>query len=204
MGKPKWSDIKASDIKASQTQKPKNHEELSLKQLPQTTKKGREHQKFLDKFIPKINRASKPKTERGEGVFKGRTHHWHVVRPKPLMSSTNVPHHSAACKNPYSALCRARGHMVPCGYHPDNNTLPGDPCAECNNETAAEIRNEEKNIEQEERRAQKLKEMAWFKDDKQRKKPGAKEGRGSYKQRPRPQDLENLRLAEEAELRRKA
>lgn len=119
-----------------------------------------------------------------------------------MMTLTDISHHSAECKKPYSALCRAKGHMVPCEYHPENNTLPGKPCAECKNYVDAQKRNERKNTEEEEKRADKFKETAWFKDDKQRKKPGMKEGRGSYKGLPRPEDPEAIRRAEEAELRR--
>lgn len=82
MAKLKWSNVKEDD-KPSQTQKPEFQTEVSLKQFAQSTKKGHDLQRFLNRALPKFNRANKTKTERGDGKSKGRTHHWYATGPKP-------------------------------------------------------------------------------------------------------------------------
>lgn len=90
---------------------------------------------------------------------------------------------SATCKKAFATLCKKKGHMWQCAYHPDVYIRPGKQCHTCLEKQAADENKESVAKEQEEQAEKEERLNKWFKElpgrreDKPRKeKPGKENG----------------------------
>lgn len=73
-----------------------------------------------------------------------------------------------------SAVCVRKGHMVGCSKHPQNYTIPGHLCPECEAKEDKRAHQAAQEIEVEKQRVKKEEESTWYCNHYERKKPSIK------------------------------
>ncbi|KAI4138595.1 MAG: hypothetical protein LQ341_004595 [Variospora aurantia] len=134
-----------------------NHQEAKRPRIPVhiVSIKGQKKHNKIAKFFTREAKANKAPVERGETVPRGRIHH-------------------CPCGKAMNAVCVRKGHLIECSYHSGNYSIPGNLCAECENEADAKGRRYDDAVTAERKRMEEEDKDKWYRDVTNERKPSTK------------------------------